>query len=217
MRRLGGLAIVALLAAGAVPAAAHVDVLPREVAQGEALEFTVRVPTERALPTVAVRVDFPAQITVYSFAAPPPGWTMRPVLGPDKRFRSVIYRGGRIPVGQYADFHMLGTPFESGTALWKTFQTYADGKVKPWTGPPEKPGATSEEAGPTDPGPAASVTVGAPGEPVGAAAATTSSDDSGAGIWLGVIAIAISAFALLALGFLWSTRPAKLPGGDEGA
>jgi uncharacterized protein YcnI len=215
--RIGALAALALMIAGVAPAAAHVDVLPREVAQGEALEFTVRVPTERNLPTTEVRIDFPTQVTVFSFAAPPPGWTMRPLRGPDQRFSGVIYSGGRIPVGQYADFRVLGTPFESGSARWKARQTYADGKVKPWTAAPEKPGGAISESGPTTPGPAAIVTIAEPGQTVGPAAVATTNDDSGAAIWLGVIAIAISAFALLALGFLWSTRPARLPGGDGGA
>ena len=211
MRRLIAAAAIALVACAATPAVAHVDVLPSEVAQGTAVEFTVRVPTERNLPTTGVRVDFPTQITVYSFAAPPPGWTMKLLRGPDQRFRSVVYSGGSIPVNGYAQFHMLGTPFESGTALWKVRQTYADGAVKPWTGPPEKPGATVAETGPNDPGPAAAVTIAEPGQAVGAVATTTTTKDSGAAIWLGVIAIAISALALLALGFLWSTRPATLP------
>ena len=210
------MAALALLGGGAAPAMAHVDVLPTEVAQGEALEFTIRVPNERDIPTTRVQVDFPPQITVYSFAAPPPGWTMRTVRGPDKRFTRVVYTGS-LPVSQYVDFQVLGTPFESGTALWKTRQTYADGAVKPWTAAPEKPGEESTESGPTDPGPSAAVTVAEPGVAVGATAVATSSDDgSGAAVWLGVIAIAISAFALLALGFLWSTRPARLPGGDQG-
>lgn len=214
-RRLLALVAGALLLGGAAPAVAHVDVLPDEVAQGEALQFTVRVPNERDVATTKVRIDFPSQVTVYSFAPPPPGFTIQPILGPDKRLRSVAYTG-RIPVGQYVDFQMLGTPFESGTAAWKTRQTYADGTVKPWTGPPEKPGAASEETGPTAVGPAATVTVAEPGVAVGGtAAASRDDDDSGAGIWLGVIAIAISGLSLLALGFLWSTRPARLPGGGE--
>lgn len=216
MRRAVALAGLALLAGGAAPALAHIDVLPAQVTQGEAQQFTIRVPNERDLPATRVQVDFPPQITVYSFAAPPPGWTMRTVTGPDKRFSGVVYSGS-LPVSQYVDFQVLGTPFEAGTAIWKTRQTYADGSVKPWTAAPEKPGEESAETGPTDPGPAAAVTVAEPG----AAEATTTApaatartkDDSGAAIWLGVIAIAISALSLLALGFLWSTRPARLPGG----
>ena len=209
------LAALALLIGAAAPAAAHVDVLPREVAQGEAVEFTVRVPTERALPTTRVQVQIPPQVTVFSFSEPPAGWSIHTARGADKQFRSVIYSGGASGVERYVDFHFLGTPFASGTAIWKTRQTYADGQVKPWTGPPETNDApASGEGGPTDPGPAAAVTIGEPGQAIGAAAATT--DDSGAAIWLGVIAIAISAMSLLALGFLWSTRPARLPGGDAG-
>jgi len=212
-------AIVLVLAAGlatAAPAAAHVDVLPREVAQGEAIQLTVRVPSERDLATTRVRVEIPPQITVYSFGPPPPGWRVLPVRGPDGRFRSVVFTGGSIPPARYADFTMLGTPFESGTAIWKVRQTYADGVVKPWTGPPEKPGDESAESGPGDAGPAAAVTVLEPGASVGAGAtASPGDDDSGVAVWLGVIAIGISGLAVLAVGFLWSTRPATLPSDDE--
>ena len=192
------------------------DVLPREVAQGEAVQLTVRVPSERNLATTRVRVEIPPQITVYSFGPPPPGWQVLPVRGPDGRFRSIVYTGGTIPPARYADFTMLGTPFESGTAVWKVRQTYADGVVKPWTGPPEKPGDETAETGPGAPGPAAAVTVLEPGVSVGGgAAAASGDDDSDAAIWLGVIAIGISALAMVAVGFLWSTRPATLPLDDD--
>jgi uncharacterized protein YcnI len=215
------LAAVAWLAL-AVPAAAHVEVLPSSVTQGEATQFTIRVPTERDVPTTQVRVDFPAQVTVFSFADPPPGWTLRPLKAPDGRFRGVVYSGGSIVASRYADFHVLGTAFESGTAVWPSRQRYADGQVKPWTGPPEEPGgAEAPETGPTDPGPAAAVQIAAPGTAAPEAGAATGGGDdddgSGAGIWLGVIAIGISALAALGVGMLWSTRPARLPGDDEGA
>jgi hypothetical protein len=212
-------AALVAVALAASPALAHVDVLPTQVAQGESVQFTIRVPTERPLPTTRVAIDFPSQVTVYSFADPPAGWTVTPVRAANGRFSGVVYSGGRIGVDRYADFHVLGTPFESGTAVWKARQTYADGKVKPWTGPAEKPGEEAPESGPTDPGPAAVVTILEPGQSASAGtpvAAGRDDSDSGAGIWLGVIAIVISGLCLLALGFLWSTRPARLPPDDEG-
>lgn len=212
MRHAVGLVALALLGAGATPAAAHVDVLPTTVVAGEAQQFVVRVPTERELATTAVRIEIPAAITVFSVAEPPPGWTVRATRGGDGRFSRVVYRGGRIGVNRYLDFRMLGTGFTPGEAEWRAFQTYADGKVKPWTGPQEDEGAP--ESGPTDPGPAARVTVLPEGSSPGTgppAPAAEADDESGAGIWLGVIAIAISGLSLLALGFLWSTRPARLP------
>jgi uncharacterized protein YcnI len=213
-------ALAAAAAAGALllPAAAqaHIDVLPTRVEVGQAQEFTIRVPTERPLPTTGVRVLFPPQVTVYAFADPPPGWTIRPLLAPDGRNRGVEYRGGEIGVGRYQDFTVLGTPFEEGETVWRSFQTYADGKVKPWTGPVEAPGQAAPESGPTEPGPAAGVSVVPAGQ---AATATTAAavagdrggDESGAAIWLGIIAIALAGLALAAAGLLWSTRPARLP------
>ena len=93
--------------------------------------------------------------------------------------------------------------------------------------PPEEPGEASAETGPTDPGPAAAQTILEPGQAPatggtgggGAGGAGggggSGGDDSDAAIWLGVIAIGIAALAVLATGFLWSTRPATLPAGDE--
>lgn len=217
MRAARVLPAAAVLLALAAPAAAHVDVLPAEVERDAAVEFTVRVPTERELATTGVRIDIPEQVTVYAFAEPPPGWTMRLVRGDDGRFRAVVYSGGRIGVRRYADFRMLGTPFGSGTAVWKARQTYADGLVKPWIASPEAAGESTPESGPSDPGPAASVAIVAPGA-LGTAAparAVEEDDGSGAAIWLGVIAIAVSGLSLLALGFLWSTRPATLPGDED--
>jgi hypothetical protein len=212
---VAALAAAAWLACAAV-ASAHVEVLPSTATLNESTQFTVRVPTERDVPTVRVQVLFPPEITVYSFAEPPPGWRMTPLTRPDGRFRGVVYSGGSIGVARYADFTMLGTPFSAGQALWPSRQTYADGQVKPWTGPPEQPGQEAPESGPTDPGPAAAVQVVEAGQaPAGTTTvASNGDDDSGAAIWLGVIAIGISLLAALAVGFLWSTRPARLPEDD---
>jgi len=199
---------------GAPAASAHVDVLPAQVAAGQAQKFTIRVPSERALDTTSIEVLFPAQITVYAIK-PLAGWTARVLLRPDKRMRGVVFGGGRIANGEFQEFEVLGTPQEAGTAAWRARQTYADGVVKPWTGPPEKPGQVSSESGPADPGPAAATTISVAGQAPGAPATTTGSSGSSAGTWLGVIAIAISAAAALGVGLLWSTRPARLPEDGE--
>lgn len=211
------LAAAAAWLAGAGAALGHVEVLPGAVAANEAAEFTIRVPTERDIPTTRVRVQFPPQVTVFRFADPPPGWSVTPLRRGDGRFSGVVYSGGSIPVNGYADFQVLGTPFEEGLALWPARQTYADGQVKPWTGPPELPGqAETPESGPTEPGPTAAVEIGPPGSSPGATAGDDSDDGTDAGIWLGVIAIAIALLSALAVGFLWSTRPARLPQDGEG-
>jgi uncharacterized protein YcnI len=216
--RPAGIAIAAVVAVLGLtaPASAHVEVLPASVTSGEATEFTIRVPNERDLPTVAVRLDIPSQMIAYSFENPPPGFTVSPRLAGDGRVAGVTWRG-RIPPGRYQDFTLLATPLEEGAATWKARQTYADGKVKPWTGPPEAPGEASSESGPTEPGAAASVEIVAAGAtpPADGGAsgggAASSDDESGAGIWLGLIGIALAIGGLVGVGLLWSTRPVDLP------
>lgn len=204
--------VIAILATGA--ATAHVDVLPAEAVVGEAHEFVIRVPTEReGIATTGVRVAFPKQVVVVRFAVAP-GWTRRTVTASDGSIEGVVYQGGRVGRDEYAEFRLIATPVEAGTARWKVEQTYADGVVKPWTGPAEKEGEPVAESGPTDPGPSPSTTFVA--TPSAAAAAGGSGDDSSpAAIWLGIIAIGIAGGAIVATGFLWSTRPMPLPPDDE--
>ena len=220
MRRVAlVLALLATLAAAGT-ATAHVDVLPAELSQGEGIELTIRVPNEReGVRTTRVRVAIPEQVTVYAFGPTPPGWKVTPIRGANGKFSTIVFSGGSIPVNGYVDFTVLGTPFESGTAVWNVRQTYSDGVVKPWTGPPEKPGKESAETGPAEPGPAAAQTILEPGAApsVAGSGGASGDDDSGAAIWLGVIAIGIAALAVLATGFLWSTRPATLPSDEEDA
>ena len=221
MRRVVAPLLAALLAtlAAAGTAAAHVDVLPVEIVRDQATQLTIRVPNERTdADTIRVRVGIPEQVTVYSVGPPPPGWKVTAIRGANGKFANLVFSGGRIPPNRYADFTVLATAFASGQAVWPVNQTYSDGTTKPWTGPPEEPGEASGETGPTDPGPAAAQTILEAGQvPAGGAAGGGGSggDDSDAAIWLGVIAIGIAALAVLATGFLWSTRPATLPAGDE--
>jgi uncharacterized protein YcnI len=219
MRRplIPAIAVLGLLAAAPV-ALGHVEVLPTTGVVEQAQEFVIRVPTERPLPTTGLQVTFPPQVTVYAFGAPPAGWRMTPIQR-NGRYVGVRYTGGSIPVGQFRDFPLLGTPTVKGVALWKSLQTYADGKVKPWIAAPQAPGAASPESGPTDPGPAPAVTIAAAGAsataPGPASTRGSSGVHSGAAIWLGVIAIGLAALACVAVGFLWSSRPMALPDDDD--
>lgn len=206
------LAVCALTVLASGPALGHVDVLPSEVAAGSAEKFTIRVPSERAEDTVAVRVSFPARITVYS-VNPAAGWTARILYRPDRRMRGVIFRGGRIGADRFQEFEVLGTPQEAGTAVWEATQTYSDGVVKRWTGPPEAPGDVAQETDPEAPGPASATEIRVAGSE-GPPAAEGDDPGSSADYWLGLVAIAVSIFAVAGVGLLWATRPARLPEDD---
>lgn len=207
------LGVIALTAVASGPALGHVDVLPSQVAAASAEKFTIRVPSERAEDTIAVGVSFPMQISVYS-VNPAAGWTARILYRPDGRTRGVIFRGGRIGEDQFQEFEVLGTPQEAGSAVWKTTQTYSDGVIKRWTGPPETPGDVAQETGPEAPGPASATEIRVAGPevpPTGEGDGSGSSDD----YWLGLVAIGVSILAVVGVGLLWATRPARLPADDE--
>ena len=185
------------------------------MADGQATEFTVRVPVERDVPTRAVTVRVPAQVTVFAVGEPPPGWRVAERRSTDGRIVAVTWSGGSSGVGRFQDFSILGTPFGEGTAIWESDQVYADGLVKPWTETPDPEGTSSPETGPEDPGPASAVEVVAADELV--IAGESGDDGSGAAIWLGVIAIGIAGLAALGVGLLWSTRPVSLPEDEDSA
>jgi uncharacterized protein YcnI len=225
-RRLAPLlaATAALLAPAA--AGAHVEVLPDKPKLRAEQEFVIRVPNERGVATTKLRVIFPEGLRASQYA-PKPGWKRTVQLGRAKVPSGATWEGGRIEPGEYGDFRFLAAPRNAGQAIFRIYQTYADGKTKPWVGPPEKPGATEEEeTGVTEAGPSPAVDVTAtPDVPssvvAGADASTpnaskTEATSSDAGVWLGVIAIVIALGAALAAGFLWSTRPATLPPDEPG-
>ncbi len=203
--RFTRVALTALACAAAAPiAAAHISVLPDQAVLRESTEFTIRVPSEGGLTTDSVTVEFPSQVAVYAIADAP-GWTTQVLRRPDGRIRGAQWTGGSIPPDRYADFTVLGTPFEEGVTVWPSTQGTTNGKVKKWTGPPETGDSVAPETGPDQPGPAAAVTVGA--EPVAAGTGA----GGGGPVWPGVIGIALGALALVGVGLLWSSRPATLP------
>ena len=205
MRALVGAVAAGLALAAAPVAMAHVSVLPATAVQGQSTEFTVRVPAEEGRTTTGVRVLFPRQVTVYAIADAP-GWTSNILKRRDGTMRGVEWTGGSITPGHYADFTMLGTPFDLGQTVWPAWQDTNAG-VKRWTGPPEAAGATSSETGVNAPGPASAIDVVASADE----AAPAGDSGSGTSVWLGVIAIAVSLAALASVGLVWASRPRELP------
>ena len=113
---------------------AHVRVLPEEVPADSFEVFTVRVPTEREIPTTEVRVEVPEGFTVTRLE-PVPGWN----YGLEEEagaVTAIIWSGGEIGETEFRQFDIQGrTPVEPGEYAWNAYQTYADGEVVEWTGP----------------------------------------------------------------------------------
>ena len=149
---------VALLASLALasPAAAHVTLQPEETAAGGFTRLDVRVPNERDnAGTTKVDVQFPPGFLFVSFERVP-GWnakmTMRKLDKPVEQFgEQITEEVGRVTFtaageanaigpGQFRDFGLsVGVPDDKpGTALtFKALQTYSNGEVVRWIGPPD--------------------------------------------------------------------------------
>ena len=56
--------VAAFVAAGALPAHAHVTVWPMESRAGASERYTVRVPTEGNVPTTSIELEVPAGVVV---------------------------------------------------------------------------------------------------------------------------------------------------------
>lgn len=123
----GGTALVAVPVAGA-----HVTVNPQQAAPGSFARLAIQVPNEEeGADTVKVSVRLPAGLGEVSFE-PKAGWK-RSVAG-----QTVTWSGGRIGPGEFDEFvisaELPDTP--GRTLVFPAVQTYSNGKVVRWIGPP---------------------------------------------------------------------------------
>jgi uncharacterized protein YcnI len=145
-RRAGrwlAVAAVAALLGGGGAAYAHVQVLPSLVAPLDAVQFTVLVPGESDTKTVKVELQIPDGVLPFAWNDPP-GWERSFAEG-DTELGTVVWEG-ELPVDGFVEFSFLaGTPEEPGEISWKSLQTYEDGTVVRWIGPPdaEEPAAVT--------------------------------------------------------------------------
>jgi MYXO-CTERM domain-containing protein len=190
-------------------AAAHVTVQPDEAPAGGFVVLDVRVPNEEeSASTAKVAVKFPDGFAEVSFQ-PVPGWDVevkksklaQPVTTDEgdkltEQVSQVTWSGGKVAPGEFQDFPVsVQVPDKAGTSLtFKANQTYDNGKVVRWIGPP----------GGDSPAPQVKVTAAesesASATPTPAAASSgenTDDDDSKA---LPIIALIVGALGLLAGG-----------------
>ncbi len=136
------LGALALLAAGAGPAAAHISISPAKAGPGQAALYTLGVPTEQGeADTVEVEVRLPEGFDLEA-AQNVPGWET--VLPTPTGARSVTWRGGRIPAGTFTAFELQGlNPSRAGALAFEVVQRHGDASSTAWAGP-----ATSETPAP---------------------------------------------------------------------
>lgn len=117
-------------------ASAHVVVYPKEATQGSYEKFTVRVPTEKDIPTVKVEVKIPADVEI-SRVEPKPGWKYD-LTKESNKITSVLWTaaGDGLSSTEFGEFNIQGKIGNQATQIvWKAIQTYKDGSAVEWTGP----------------------------------------------------------------------------------
>ena len=202
-------AVVAALAL-APAAAAHVTVHPPEAPAGGFTRLDVRVPNERDnASTTKVVVQMPPGFLSVS-TEPVPGWdaelTMRQLDEPVEQFgEQVTEEVGRITFtadgeasaikpGQFQDFGLsLAVPERRPSSMltFKALQTYSNGEVVRWIGPPD-----SEEPAPqVELTPAEEEEAAAPAAEEPAAPAATEEDDDGNGLAIAALIVGAAGLA----------------------
>jgi len=149
----------AFVALGALPAAAHVTVNPKEAEQGGFASLTFRVPNERDnAKTNKLEVVFPETQPLASVRVKPhPGWTYenKPIDNHGEQVSEVVGKitwtaqaGHAIGATEFEEFQISGGRMpEAEQMVFKAIQTYDNGEVVRWieekaagaTAEPEKP------------------------------------------------------------------------------
>lgn len=171
-------------------ASAHVVVYPKEVTQGSYEKFTVRVPSEKDIPTTKVEVEIPADVTVSRFL-PMDGWKYETKKDTTDKITSVTWTttGDGLSSTEFGEFNMQGKIGDTATSLaWKAHQTYKDGSVVDWVGPADADN------------PASVTTVKAKTAGVdehGGTPAAAENSDSNTALYLSIAALVLGVLAIL--------------------
>lgn len=186
-------------------AGAHVTLQPSEAAAGEFTALDVRVPNESGeFATTKVDVQFPPGFLFASYQ-PVPGWSVKvrmeklakPVTSHGEKITEQVTQvtwtadnaGAAIQPGQFLDFPVsMQIPGEAGDTLtFKALQTYSNGQVVRWIGPPDS----------DEPAPQVAVTAGDEEHAAAAGDEAEADDSDDGGDGLAIAALIVSILALL--------------------
>lgn len=176
---------------------AHVVVYPQTSTQGTYEKFTVRVPTEKDVPTVKLEVQIPADVNISRFE-PKQDWKYDLVKDATGKITSVIWTatGAGLGATEFGEFNMQGKVGDQAAQIvWKAIQTYKDGSVVEWGGAAGS--STPASVTKVTPAQAGSDAHGGSGHTAEAAPASASGEDSPTPLYLSIAALVLGAAALL--------------------
>jgi uncharacterized protein YcnI len=115
---------------------AHIEVVPEESVTATVERYGMRVPSEKAIPTTRIEVQFPREIRVIDLELVD-GWRVTTQKDGSGRIVSAVWEGGSIPEEQFEEFGLRArNPEATADLTWQVIQTYQDGSEVQWIGPP---------------------------------------------------------------------------------
>lgn len=131
----------ALVALTASVASAHITIAPTQSMAGATEKYTLRVPTEGKVATVAAEIDVPEGVIVEAVAMPN-GWKHELKRQGD-RITGIVWTLS-IPPGEFVEFSFVArNPRDKAEVVWQLRQRFADGTVSDWTKGPNGIRSTS--------------------------------------------------------------------------
>lgn len=132
MRMSKMIAIAFAATAALITAAqAHTSIWPRQSQLGATEKYTIRIPTEGQVATVAVEVDVPEGVIIETMQVPN-GYQYE-VRRANDRIAGITYRLNIKP-GEFIEIGLVARNPRAGTELvWGLRQRFADGKVEDFT------------------------------------------------------------------------------------
>ncbi|MGG1554107.1 YcnI family protein [Paenibacillus ferrarius] len=196
LMNLSLLLIVSMLVAGI--ASAHVTVYPKETTQGNYEVFTVRVPTEKDVPTVKVEVKFPLDAVAVSRFEPKEGWKYDIAKDAAGKITGVTWTatGNGLASTEFGDFSFQGKVADAATQIvWKAYQTYKDGSVVEWVGAngSDKPASVTTVKAKAE----GAATTDSHGNVTAGAGAASGASESKTPLILSIVAVVLGALALV--------------------
>ena len=130
-----GAAVAALAFLVPALANAHVSITPRQSTHGATERYTVRIPTEGKVATVAAEMDVPEGVIIETLQAPA-GWK-HDIRRQDDRIVAITWTADVKP-GEFIEVGFVARNPRRGTQIvWTLRQKFADGTVTDWTVGPQ--------------------------------------------------------------------------------
>ncbi|ANF95325.1 YcnI family protein [Paenibacillus bovis] len=117
-------------------ASAHVTVKPAESMTGAWETYTIKVPSEKEIPTTKVTLKVPENLAFKQYQ-PVPGWKTTTEKNDAGEVTAVTWEAesGGIEAGQFQQFVFVGeNPAKDSELNWDAYQYYSDGSIVEWTG-----------------------------------------------------------------------------------